>query len=47
MAQEADSEDLRTGFEGQLEQEKEQVALLEETFNALEENPNGTTDVEA
>jgi ferritin-like metal-binding protein YciE len=47
MAKQADSEDLRTGLEGQLEQTKEHVARLEKTFNALGENPNGNTDVDA
>ena len=47
MVKQADSEDLRTGFEGQLEQAKEHVARLEKTFNALGENPNGKTDVNA
>jgi ferritin-like metal-binding protein YciE len=47
MAKAADSEDLRAGLEGQLEQTKEHVARLEKTFNALGENPNGKTDVGA
>jgi ferritin-like metal-binding protein YciE len=47
MAKQADSEDLRTGTEGQLEQAKEHVARLEKTFNALGENPNGKTEVDA
>jgi ferritin-like metal-binding protein YciE len=47
MAKQADSEDLRTGTEGQLEQAKEHVARLEKTFNALGENPNGKTEADA
>jgi ferritin-like metal-binding protein YciE len=45
MAKAATSEDLRAGFEGQLEQTKEHVARLEKTFDALGEDPNGKTDL--
>jgi ferritin-like metal-binding protein YciE len=45
MAKAANSQDLRVGFEGRLEQAREHVARLKETFNALGENPNGKTDV--
>jgi ferritin-like metal-binding protein YciE len=47
MAKLADSDDLRTGIEGQLEQAKEHVARLEKTFSALGENPNRKTEVDA
>jgi ferritin-like metal-binding protein YciE len=41
MAKAATSEDMRTGFEGHLEQTKEHVARLEKIFSSLGENPKG------
>ena len=41
MAKASNSEDLRAGFEGHLEQTKEHVARLEKIFEAIGESPNG------
>lgn len=41
MAEAASSDELRTGFEGHLEQTKGHVQRLEEIFQSLEEGPKG------
>jgi len=41
MAKAANSEDLRAGFEGHLEETKGHVDRLEEIFDALDEKPTG------
>ena len=41
MAKEASSDELRAAFEEHLEQTREQVARLEQIFEALGEKPNG------
>ncbi len=43
MAKAATSLDLRSGFEGHLEQTKGHVSRLEQIFEALDESPNGKT----